>query len=337
MGKIKNLLLVLAVIGLAYFTYSLLNKKKSSLSVNALSNFAIKDTASIDRLIISDNMQGNVEFVKKDGEWSFPDGNCVQIHMIESFLETIKYISIKSPLPKSSVKNVSKRILGHHKKLEIYQNGKLSKTWFIGSSTADHYGTYMILKNEGEGISPEPFITYVPSGYGNLTDQFSLRRKDYECSEIFAYDPLEIKSINVIVGADQTQNFKIISLEKNIFELYNNEEKVEVFDTSAVRNYLVSFKKIHYDVKEPIIPIGIRDSTMNSQFQYHIEVVDNKGETRSVKTYLKISESDNYNLEGNLVPNDLNSLYAVTGLETFVQIQYFVFDKLLKDLNDFKK
>ncbi len=336
MGKLKlvGLFLVLGV--LAYFVYHLSSQKKSSLSTNALSEFAIKDTSTIDRLRISDNMGGNIDFVKKDGQWNFAEGGCIQDHMIFVFLETIKYIAIKSPVPKGAIENVNKQTLAQHKKIEIFQHGKLTKTWFIGTTTADHYGTYMILKIEGVGISPEPFITFQPNVYGNLSDQFSVNKKDYECSGVFVYDDLlSIEEIDVINHENPDQNFRIVSNDTSIFELYNNNNKVKDFDTTKVRDYITGFAKMHYNIKEPIMPTGKRDSIMSSNPHYTIVVTKRNGEKNKLITHLKTPDHTDYDYDGNLITIDRDKLYGVTNNGTFVLLQYFVFDKAFKTLENF--
>lgn len=336
MGKYKIVFLIAILGALGFLTYNLMNKKKSSLSNEALSDFAIKDTSTIDRIRISSNVGGLVDFVKSNGTWKFEDGGCAQQHMLFNFLETIKYIAVKSPVPKGTIETVNKQTLAQHKKIEIFQNGKLTKTWFIGTTTADHYGTYMILKEEGVGISPEPFIVFQPNVYGNLADQFSLRRKDYECSGIYVYDNLfDIKEIDVINHEDTSTNFTIKSVDTNTFELFSNNTKIENFDTVKVRKYITLFSKLHYDVKEPIIPKEIRDSTISSPPYYTIIVTDKEGTMNKLVTHLKDPVNVEYDYDGNLITTDRDNLYAVTNNGDFVMIQYFVFGKTFRDLSYF--
>jgi hypothetical protein len=338
MGKYKSILLIVVLGALGYLAFSLLNEKKSSLSEEALSDFAIKDTASIDRIRISSNVGGLVDFVKIDGVWHFEDGACAQQHMIYNFLETIKYIAVKGPVPVGTIETVNKQTLAQHKKVEIFQNGALAKTWFIGTTTADHYGTYMILKNEGLGISPEPFIVFQPNVYGNLADQFSLRRKDYECSGIFVFDNLfDIKEIDVINHEDTAANFTIRSVDTNTFELYHNGLKIESFDTVNVRKYITGFAKMHYDVKEPLIPQEIRDSTLASPPYFTITVTDINGNANTLITHLKDPVNVEYDYDGNLITTDRDYLYAVMQNGDFVMIQYFVFDKAFRNLAYFRE
>jgi len=336
MKKITPILIIILIAGLSWLVYTLSITEKSSLSDEALSDFAIKDTASIDRIKISSNVGGQVDFFRVNGHWEFKEGGCLQQHMLDVMLETIKYVAVKAPVPVGAVDNVTKRILGQHKKIEIYQSGKLTKTWFIGGTTADHYGTYMLLKIEGKGTSPEPFITYMPSVYGNLSDLFSLRIKDYECSGIFLYDPLDIKEVDVQIPDSAHLNYTIKSLDSNKFELYQNEMKVNNFDTTQIRKYLLGFRKIHYEIKNPIVPQEVKDSTLANTPTYIIKVTDKKGNVNKVTTYLKFPIFNNYDYDGNLITHDLNSLFAVTNSGTFVQVQYFVFDKLFRDINFFK-
>ena len=336
MGRLKLIVLLVVLGGLGYLAYHLSSQKKSSLSQDSLSEFAIKDTSTIDRIRISSNMGGMVDFVKQDGKWNFADGGCMQDHMIFVFLETIKYIAIKSPVAKGAIENVNKQTLAQHKKVEIFQNGKLTKTWFIGSTTPDHYGTYMILKIEGVGISPEPFITFQPNVYGNLSDQFSVIKKDYECSGIFVYDDLlKIKQIDIENHDQPTESFRILCIDTNTFELYNNDKKVSSFDTTAVRDYITGFAKMHYNIKEPIMPAEKRDSIINSPPYYTITVTDRDGNENKLITHLKSPDFKDYDYDGNLITIDRDKLYGMMNNGTFVMLQYFVFDKAFKTIKNF--
>ena len=159
MNKNIKTLLILVVVGvLGYVVYSQMGKDNSSLSDEALSDFAVTDTSSVDVIKLSDTEGYKMAFKKESNVWVLEDGQCVQQHMIEVFLETFKYIAVKSPVPAAAVSNINEQIMKHHKKVEIFQNGNISKTWYVGNPTQDHLGTYMLLKDAEKGKSPEPFI-----------------------------------------------------------------------------------------------------------------------------------------------------------------------------------
>ena len=122
---------------------------KSSLSEKALSDFAVKDTASIDRINLSDTKGHAMTFVKSNHVWTLEAGECVQQHMIATFLETFKYVSVKSPVPEGAVDNMNTQIMLHHKKIEIYQNGTFQEL--------QTYHTHILSGNALMNYGEEPF------------------------------------------------------------------------------------------------------------------------------------------------------------------------------------
>ncbi len=338
MKKLKTVLILVVVIVLAYFTFQLLSQKSSSLSDEALSDFAVKDTALVDRINIYDTQGNEVFFVRDtDKKWTQEGGACVQQHMIHVLLETFKYIAVKSPVPEGAVDHVNKRIAVNHKKVEIFQEGKLVKTWFVGNATQDRYGTYMLLSEPDKGKSPEPFIMYMPNMYGSLETRFSTNPLDYFCSEIFLYDPLNIKQVNVKIPDSTVLNYSIKTIDKNTFELYNNENKITEFDTAKVRLYLTFFQKVHFEYHNRTYTPQQVDSLRKSKPYYVVEVIDKNDKKNRVATYLKEPAFDRYDFDGNLIPYDLDRMWAFTNDGQLVVVQFFVFDKLLRDVNYFLK
>lgn len=336
MKNIKTILLLVVVVILGYFVFTKLQGEKSSLSNEALSNFAIKDTASIDRINLSDTEGRELSFKKENDIWTLDNGDCVQQHMIEVFLETFKYVSVKAPVPKGAVENTNKRIMTHHKKVEIFKDGVISKTWYVGSATQDHLGTYMLLKDPILGKSPEPFIMFLPNMYGVLDARFSTNPLDYVCSEIFAYDPLNISAIEVTIPDSSELNYKIIALNDNTFELYNNDIKIELFDTARVRSYLTGYRKIHFEIHNRTASQENIDSLNNTIPYYEISVIDKSGDTNKVKALKKDPGFDRYDFNGNLVEYDQDRLWVFNRYKELTVCQYHVFDKLMRDINYFK-
>ncbi len=336
MKKIKTIVIYLVVAVLAYFVYQTVTGKKSSLSAQALSDFAIKDTASVNKIHLSDTRGNDLTFVRENNKWSFEDGECVQQHLINGLLEAFKHISVKAPVGKNAVDNTNKMILTSHRKVEIFQNNKWVKTWYIGNATADHYGTFMLLKDPEKGKSPEPFIMFLPNMFGSVGDRFSTDRLDYLCSEIFRYDPTKIAEIDVEMPEKPELNFKLTQKD-GVFELYNNNQKIKDFDTLKARKYFVNYKKIHFNTYNRTLPQSGVDSLRQSIPMTIIKVTDVDGNVNQIKAYRKGIQGKQYDFEGNLLVFDRDNLWVFTNNDSLTKCQYFVFDPILKDINYFKK
>ena len=131
MRKVKLILSIAGVAILGFMAYNLSNKDdgNSRLSSEALSDFAIADTASINELILTDTEGNEGVHLKREkgGKWEMDNGACVQQHLVQNMLATFKHIKVKSPVPFGSIETVNKKLTYHHTKGEIYKKEKITK------------------------------------------------------------------------------------------------------------------------------------------------------------------------------------------------------------------
>ena len=337
MKNVKTIIIILVLAGLAFAAYKLSDKSTgSNMADAALSDFAVKDTASIDKLVLTDT-EGNpgVTVVRTAGGWTTEEGECIQQHLVQTLLETIKYIKVKSPVSAGSIETVNKSLAAHNKKMEIYQNGKLIKTWYVGDPTQDQYGTFMLLKDEVKGKSPEPFIMHLPNMYGNLSTRFITNPLPFQCTEVFRYDPANIASVEVTIPDSTFLNFKLVANSGNTFSVFNNETAVDQFDTTQVRNYLVGFRKVHFENHNyTLSPEGV-DSVKLSQPLHTIKVTSKDGESREVNIFKRRQLYDKIGLDGELLEFDQDRVWVELESGKLVVGQYYVFGKLMRDIRFF--
>ena len=89
MKNIKTIIIIVVLAGLASVAYKLSDKSTgSNLADAALSDFAVKDTTSIDKLVLTDT-EGNsgVTVMRTAGGWTTQEGECVQQHLVQTLLE----------------------------------------------------------------------------------------------------------------------------------------------------------------------------------------------------------------------------------------------------------
>ena len=338
MKKIRLVIIVLGVLGLGLWAFKLANQDDSGsrMSDEALKDFAVTDTASIDKLVLSDT-EGNsgVILVRTGGQWNMESGACVQQNLVHTMLATIKHVMVKSPVPKNSVETANKNLTTHHRKVEIYVKGELAKTWYVGQATPDQYGTYMLLKDPVKGKSPEPFIMYMPNMYGNLESRFITNPQAFECTGVFNYDALAIKSIDIQRPDSNQYSAKITALGDNRFDLSSNGKKIPMFDTVLVRGYILGYRKIHFEQHNYLINKHSEDSLKQTMPWYAIEVTDTKGEKNRVLCYRKRMVYQKYDYDGELIEFDRDRLWVVLNDGRLVVGQYYAFDKILHDLRFF--
>lgn len=337
----KNLvifLIVLVAAGLTYWALNIEKSKNSTLAEEGLTDFAIKDTGRIDKIVLTSTLGQEMTVIRESGtNWVDKKGDCVQDELINNLLETIYRIKVKSHVPKGQAETVLNNLNQSHVKCEIYMNGILEKTYFVGTPTKDHYGTYMLLESPEEGRSPKPMITYIPGFRGTVQPRFSADWKQWACSGIFKYDPANVKKIKFENFEHPERNFVIESDGKDEFKVSHKGKYYEIFDTARVRDYILKFKKIHFNQYNYTLNEEEIDSIRNSNPYVRIQVEGHDGKNVGVICYKMKAAQGDVDLSGNPLEWDQNVMWAFLDNGDLVKVQYFVFDKIIKPLQYFTR
>ena len=105
-------------------------EKKGTLKV--LRDFAVKDTASVDKIFLADKQNATILLERKDNYWTVNGKYRARRDFIDLLLETIHRVEVAEPVVETKTENVLRRISSDGVKVEIYQNGKLAKTYYVG-------------------------------------------------------------------------------------------------------------------------------------------------------------------------------------------------------------
>lgn len=331
--NIKTLLLIALVIllgAVAFFT----TKEPSPSSNGPLRNFAIADTAAISKFTISDTEGNKITITRENKEktWMI-EGSSFKARPENAnlILDALKRIVIRQDLDEAKIKTTLKFMAVRHKKVEYYINGEAEpiKTWYMGNSTADHQGTFMLLQ-EKKQKSSIPFIVYKPGMRGNLEARFFTSFKDWRFSGIYNYEVGEIKSIAFDNIEKPNESFQINILKDSEIEFLDGaKQTIPVFDTAQISHYVTHFKKLHFNhVVEDLTATQI-DSVLNTTPNSTITVTNKDNAIKKVNIW-KIF--DTVETDEGLVKK-LNPGYAflcVDGSKELVRIQYHQWDNVLK-------
>ena len=296
------------------------------------SDFAIKDTAAIDRFTISDTENNSITISRKeDGKTWKIEGSAyeAQVGSVNLILETFFRLRVKRDVPSRTVEHVLSSLSARSKKIEIFMNNENepAKTWYVGGATQDHEGTFMLLQTRDK-ISPVPFVMYKPGIYASMDARFFTSWIEWRASHVFKYpDTRDIKSIKVEFLKDTTNSYKVEN-NQSVVSLFNgNNHIVEHFDSIQVKHYFSHYKKIHYNrivqKKQEYL-----DSVFSSPVFYKISLEDKYEKQINVELW-KIKSFDDWDPEYGYI--------RVNGNNELLRVQYYSWDILFKPLSYFLK
>lgn len=321
-----GLVVSLVVVGLlGFFATNLVrNRGKSD---TELLEFSIKDTSTVDKIIITDPSNRSIELLRGERVWTDQKGNCVSQEPIATILETVKNIQFKGYVPENGRKSVVKTMISSHTKVELFQNGKWLKTWYVGFSTQDHYGTYMLLETPNEK-SDLPVIMKVKGQNGIIEPRFFADHRRWVCSSIFSLSLDEILSVKVKFSDVPSRSFSV-SKNKTNYEVIQNGMKLPVLDTLMVIQYLNNYKKIHFEVANFELNKEQQDSLKKAKSFCSLTVNSISGVSTSLKMYRIPALNSTINNFGDSVSYNPDRFWCLLPSGEFVKCQYFVFDPLL--------
>jgi hypothetical protein len=319
-------ILLLVVLGLGFFATDLVKGKGKS--NRTLDDFMVTDTASVDRIVITTSYGDKMDLVRGASGWTTAAGECVQKEPLDNILHTLNKASVKSYLPNAAIENIKNQISVDYRKVEIYQNAKWVKTWYVGNSTADHYGTYVILETAKDGKSNAPVVLEMKGLKGTIEPRFFADPRLWVCTQIFAYNPEDILGIK-LENLEQPQHSFEWKRKDNKLDLYFGQTKEPRYDTLRMVRFFDKFRKVHFESLNFKLTADKVDSLRKSKPYHKLTVTDKKGGKHTLITHRMAAEGLKFGLDGDTLKWDDNKLWAFLPDGRLAQIQYFVFDEIL--------
>ena len=325
--KKTNLILLafLAIIGSLGAGY-LLTKEDSNLEGYDF-HFAVKDTADIGKIFLADRTGKTVTLIRENSvKWLVGGKYEVQPDMIHTLLETINQAELKFRLPRNAVASVVKDIATEGIKVEIYsKSGKALRTFYVGGSTPDDRGTFMMMEN-----SNEPYVMHIPGFQGMLRPRFITEEQDWRDRFVFKLKPQDIKSVSIEYPNQQAKSFKLIR-EGTGFKVEPFYSIVPPINRPVVSGmvdaFLQGFEKLGIEGFEFGNPKA--DSLKTSPVFAKITVVDNKDVSKTLTLHPFLARNE----QGLITKSDdglvhIEHYFVDTSDGELMAVQHYVFEKI---------
>lgn len=247
MKKIILIIIGIVVVGLLIYIATEMNEDSKVTPETSLFDFEIKDTAAVTKIVVYNSFSNKKYTVtrKKGEKWYGPKHTCIEQEIPKMMLTTFKDVTLKGYVPKTAMDNMKRILMAQYKKIDIYKGGKLVKTWYVGQSTQDHLGTYMLLETPNRK-SDNPVIMGMKGFYGILKPRFVADGRRYECTNLFNYPRKDIQSVHLINRINPSQNFTITHTPAGGYSVTSNGQAVANVNQDNLIFYLNGFKNVHF-------------------------------------------------------------------------------------------
>jgi hypothetical protein len=294
--------------------------------------FAVKDTASVDRIFISD-MNGRsalLERVPGNRYWSLNGRFEARKDAVDLLLKTFSRTRLRRAVGGPERETVMRVLSGGAKKVEIYKGGtEPVKTWYIGTATPNHTGTYMLLE-DASGRAPDPYVVHMEGFTGFLSTRFFTDEREWRYTGMFDFPGRSLGRVELNFHEDPKRNYVLESDSLGEIHIWNAVgQRLTYHDTLSVQDQFLRFKKVHLETynnhlteeAEADLRASAPDITMKASSM-------DGAKTNFIELYWKDPVTDTYDNDGNLNLHDGARMYALYKDEV-VLVQLFVFEPLI--------
>lgn len=219
-------------------------EQSSGTLLGADRNFAVADAADIQKVFLANRIDGTTILLERQGrEWRVNGVYPARANAVENLLDALTRVQMMYKPPAAAVPNMLKDLATRGIKVEVYGRGdKPLKVYYVGGSTADERGTYMIMEG-----SEQPYVTHIPSWEGNLRFRYNLKEEDWRDRSVFPFAMDSLRSIKVEYPTRREQSF-ILDLDERRYRLapfYDYQEAIEgVPERDRIEFYLETFPEL---------------------------------------------------------------------------------------------
>jgi CxxC motif-containing protein len=329
MKKINLVLIALVVILLgAYITNKYVITETKRIDRH---DFTITEVEKVDKIILSSKKPETVTLTKNGETWQVNGKYSARKSSINTLLETISTMEVKNPVLKNRRDVIYKNMAAEGLKMEVFKDGKLNKTIYIGNDTPNKLGTYMLLKN-----AEAPYAIHIPGFSGFLSSRFYTDPLEWRDLLLFESEANQISKVSVSYNYAKDKNFHITK-DNDIgkFTLYDHKNEIIQANPMKIGQYLAGFKTIYAEVAldETDLKNIEKIKSKNELFSIKIEKTD--GSEVKFDAYQKYAIHKTDDRKSLYLEEDKERVHITNGKEYYVA-QLFILNKFLKEVNDFK-
>jgi len=283
--------------------------------------------------------------------WKLNDKYFAREDAVETLLKTFKRIRVRGNVSDGARDNMLKLLATSNALRYSWEVINLQRftmwAWLLLTiQELSCYWKYPALEGVRSHTSrtwKEPYITHMEGFTGFLSTRFFADETEWRYTGVYDYPKLEFNSVKIFNNFNPSSSFEVKYQGGNNISLYSNysnasgsfSERIEKFDSLAVKNFLTSFKKLHVESYTTLLKQQSIDSLNRVMPAYSIVLTDNKGQVKKTDLFLKPGKPDEMDNEGNPTPWDMSRFWARTPDGEFALAQTFNFGAVLLPLDTY--
>ncbi|MFZ9732012.1 MAG: hypothetical protein ACO3BA_01495 [Schleiferiaceae bacterium] len=310
---------VLAASGIGYLIWNE-TQSRDDLSPEAY-DFAIADTASIDRIVLWDRSPDTAVLTREAGIWLINGAYPARPDAIEVLLETLYRVRLRGFAPDAATTNILSAMATYGVHVDVFAGDQTLKSFTVGTETPDMLGTYFLRDGFGR-----PVAVHIPGFNGYLSSRFFLR-EDLWRHRILWSNQEPVQSIAITYQDSAAANFELRNSASGW--MLNGSEKADGMAAQAL------LKAVASSQYEGVIistdgAYGMQDSLKALPPRVLVQVERTDGSINTLKLYHIAGDPEALTDDGTPQAFDPDRFYAFLDDGRMVLVQRFGLQHLLK-------
>jgi hypothetical protein len=293
-------------------------------------DFAVDDIEEVDKVELTSN--NNSLSLKKKGEmWRVNGAFEVRSRAMLVLLDALAHLQAGAPVSKKQLPRIQEHLLEEGIRVQVYY-GRRELKRFIVSRKDFAEKTYMLM--EGAAL---PYQVHIPAFSGQVATLFQIDQNYWRSPMIFDIKPQEIEQVSVQYPEKTSSGFELNVTANGYYSLQTvSGNEVKSINDERIARYLAFFQAVKYEKILADDKHKLRDSLMTATPWVQIHVKSHGGDVSTLEVFRKPA-SGKKDAFGQTSEFDLDRAYALlNGSEEIIQIQYFVFDPIFKEIDYFR-
>lgn len=243
----------------------------------------------VHKIFIADRLGERTTLEKRDGYWLYNGKYEARSSVIRPLVEAIERVRIQYKPPRAAVGNMVNVLATQGIKVELYdKEDEQIKTYYVGGSTSDERGTYMIMEG-----ADQPYVVEIPAWEGNLSIRFKRIGDEWRKKLLFEHEVEEIKSVSIEYPKQKQNSFILEQTSDGIFDVqpfYDITPRINrPIKAGSGEAYLINFEKLSAEAFRNHV---MEKDSIREQIPFSIiTLTDVEGKTRKVQLYPIIKRS----------------------------------------------
>lgn len=333
----KKLLLPLLLVVLGAIAFWLWRSDTGSTLTGPISDFAVLDTASINRVFIADKQGLTADLRRENGRWTV-NGLPAHQFQVGTILKAFVRVEVRTPVAKSMEAMTLKLMASNAVKVEIYTGeDEPEKIWWLGHGTPDHFGVFALLEKPGVGRSSSPFTLGMSGFTGLINTRFHARLDEWRSTDLAINPDLNnIASLKVEHPKEDSAGYTITYAGGRNMALRNEVGQPVVFDSVIVMDVIQHMRDAHFEYFERQNTKSQKDSIIASTPWHVLTITTHDGRSQRLPFWKKMPYAGERNADFDLLLEDVDRMHSLLDDTALVVVQRYWFDRMVPYLGHVK-